>query len=185
MLKKYSIRKPLKTVLLCLFLMAGLMVHAYGDSSKKAQKAHFSGTLAEASIEGMLRSLGFTVARYSYWEKHREDFEGTRRLVLKNAPYRSIYGHKARMEFLLLFAGRKILIQSKRLNVSGSADEKLPYVYLNALHNLPDYETMIIHSGTGWKKESLDWVREKARETAGFHVFSHDEFIDWAFKELK
>lgn len=104
--------------------------------------------------------------------------------LVTNVPYKSIYGHKARMEFLLIDGKRQFLIETKRQNFSGSTDEKLPYVYQNALANLPGREMILVMSGKGWKAGAVKWIRGKAEETDGFYAMNVDEFIEWVRREL-
>ena len=88
------------------------------------------------------------------------------------------------MEFLLIHGDRQILIESKRQKSQGSTDEKLPYVYLNALKNLPEREMILIMGGNGWKPGAVKWIRKKAGETDGFQAMTLDEFITWAVESF-
>ncbi|NOX82854.1 MAG: hypothetical protein GXP06_07690 [Alphaproteobacteria bacterium] len=100
--------------------------------------------------------------------------------VIKNAPYVSIYGHRARIEFLLLHQGRQILIEVKRQRSPGSTDEKLPYVYENALANLAlGREFVLIVEGEGWRPGAITWIKTKAAETKNFTVFHPPQFYQW------
>lgn len=100
--------------------------------------------------------------------------------MVLNAPYLSIYGHRARIEFLVLHQGRQILIEAKRQKTPGSTDEKLPYVFANAEVNIEQgREFLLVMDGDGWKPGALKWVYSKADQTDGFTVIGLDEFDDW------
>ena len=99
---------------------------------------------------------------------------------LLNAPYLSIYGHRARIEFLVLHQGRQILIEAERQKTPGSTDEELPYVFANAEINIKQgREFLLVMDGDGWKSGALKWVYTKADQTDGFTVIELGEFDDW------
>jgi len=164
--------------LLCLFLALTTPLHALKGNSSPGT----AGKALENTIEGILRSKGFTIIPSSQWNEARLHRTTHPKFLIKNVPYKSIFGHRARMEFLLIFGDRQILIESKRQKWSGSTDEKLPYIYQNALLNLPDQEMILVMGGHGWKKGAVKWIRKKADETNGFQVMTLDEFISWTVK---
>ena len=100
---------------------------------------------------------------------------------MTNAPYRSIDGHKARIEFLIIRSKRQILCEVKHQAVEGSADEKMPFVFETARLNIKDgREYIFVMGGGGWKPGAVAWIRQKSKETPGFKVFNKDEFATWA-----
>ncbi|WP_156953320.1 PD-(D/E)XK nuclease superfamily protein [Afifella pfennigii] len=103
----------------------------------------------------------------------------------RNAPYTSIYGHDARIEFLLAIGARRYLVETKRMSVSGSVDEKLPFVWLNALENQPEYDFVLVLDGEGWKPEARRWVEAKARADERFTVLGVEGFKIWLSAQLR
>lgn len=150
-------------------------------TNQQGAHANFSGKSFEGAIRGALEEKGFITVTNSLFQKHPKRYAEIDRLLITNAPYPTIYRHTGRMEFLIRTRQPKryILLNAKRQTVAGSVDEKFPYLYMNALHNLPQRETMIVAYGNGWKQGAMDWLKSKADETPGFYVFSYDEFITW------
>jgi hypothetical protein len=145
-------------------------------------EANISGARFSGDVRRELKLHGFLVITPSEYERGKQQsYSDKRRVALTNTPYESIYNHDARMEFLLIMKGyaRDILVQAKRQRVSGSVDEKLPYIYLNALKNLPERATLFVYDGTGWKKGGIKWMRAKAKEHDGLYVMKFDEFKKW------
>ena len=166
--------------LICLFLLLPAPSHALKGTDTPTS----AGKTFEDAIEGILRGKGFNVLPYSEWNEADLHKSKHPRFLIKKVPYKSIYGHKARMEFLLIDGKRQILIEVKRQKWQGSTDEKLPYIYQNALINLPNREMILIIGGNGWKPGAVKWIREKARQTTGFQVMTLDEFIRWAVESF-
>lgn len=149
------------------------------DALQETGSAGQTGKALEDAIEGILQGKGFTIVPSKDWSEARLHTLEQPKFLIKRAPYKSIYGHRARMEFLLIFGDRQVLIESKHQKWAGSTDEKLPYIYQNALINLPEREMILVMGGQGWKKGAVKWIRKKADETDGFRVMTLDEFIAW------
>ncbi len=149
------------------------------STSRATENASVSGLDFEAAIEELFRSKGFCIIGSQSWQEDDLYRFKNLRMVIRNAPYVSIYHHRARIEFLIIAGERQILVETKRQNVPGSVDEKLPYVYLNALANIPEREFALVLDGTGWKQDAVKWVRARAAETDGFDVFTPDTFSAW------
>lgn len=83
---------------------------------------------------------------------------------------------------------------SKWQQSGGSVDEKLPYLYLNAIEKMPEDEIIILIDGEGWKKGGIQWLRDavlqkkyskpETREK-NIHVFNLAEFVTWANKTFR
>ncbi len=129
-----------------------------------------SGRLLEGAIEGILREKGFQIVQFSAWNESQLHRNPSQKFVIKDAPYNSIFGHRAKIEFLIVTHNRQVLVETKRQKHPGSTDEKLPYVYQNAVNNLPERETVLVMSGQGWKPGARAWIEKQAKETDGFHV---------------
>jgi len=148
-------------------------------------RANLSGLGLEDRIEATLADTGFEIIPYADWDEARLYESEHPRLVVLDPPYTSIYGHRARIEFRVIDGARQILIEAKRQNVPGSTDEKLPYVFQNALANISDdVAFVLVMEGDGWKPGAVVWIRAQADATEGFDVFTFGEFQDWAAREL-
>ena len=153
---------------------------ALAQPAPSQDKARLSGRALEDQIEAGFRARGFDVIADKEWDQSEDRNHPHLRRVILDARYASIYGHAARIEFLLLLPGRRILIEVKRQNTSGSTDEKLPYVYANAELNISfGQEFVLIMDGEGWKPGARDWIAGKDRENDSFTVFTPDEFLVW------
>lgn len=168
------------------FLMAPLLV-----SPALAEQAYSQGQLAtqsghrlESEIRGGLEDAGLELIKSSQWNEARLYKEPDLTAVITNAPYQTVFGHRARIEFLILHNGRQILVETKRQNVAGSVDEKLAYVYLNAVKNIPDRDYILVMDGDGWKPEAKRWILDKATQTPGFYVLSPTDFFAWIRGEI-
>lgn len=148
-------------------------------ADEQGRNANQSGALLEDAIHAILKSKGFRFVTGAQWRESLAYGQAPLRLVVTDAPYRTIYGGRTKIEFLVISGDRQVLIESKRQAQSGSTDEKLPFVYENALANLPERETVLVMGGKGWRPGAVSWIRAKAAATDGFYVFTPDEFIAW------
>lgn len=146
--------------------------------------ASSSGLSLEKRIQGDLQAAGYEIIASKDWNEARLYQTENPRFVILDAPYNSIYGHRARIEFLIILGDRQILVETKRQRVPGSVDEKLPYVYLNALNNLPEREFILIVEGNGFKPGAIDWINARAGETDGFSVLAPDELVEWLARDV-
>jgi PD-(D/E)XK nuclease superfamily domain len=169
-----------RTFLAALTILVCLSSGNATAQSYLSDKAQVSGQRLEQEIETRLRQFGIEIIEAKDWNEARLHRDPNMTAVIKNAPYVSIYGHHARIEFLLLHQGRQILIEVKRQRSPGSTDEKLPYVYENALANLAlGREFVLIMEGEGWRPGAITWIKTKAAETENFTVFRPPQFYQW------
>lgn len=152
------------------------------------RRSNLSGSQLETAVQAVLSSKGFEIANYRDIEKQSLLVE--EEVLIKNVPYTSIYGHRGKTEFLL--KSKKFDIQAriecKWQQVSGSVDEKLPYLYLNAARSMPEKTILLIIDGAGWKQGAIDWLRhavdfplvELKPPGKEILVFSLTEFFTWA-----
>lgn len=70
-----------------------------------------------------------------------------------------------------------LIIEAKWQDVGGSAEEKLPYLVLNAKHRYP-YPTIVIIDGKGWSEGAIEWLRAQVDDHL-IAVYSTREFISW------
>jgi hypothetical protein len=141
-------------------------------------QANVSGNLLEHTVRSIFAKKGFKVARHADWEKNPAEYG--EELLLTNARYRTIYSHKGTTEFLLISGlhSMKIRIECKWQQVSGSVDEKLPYLYLNCIEAMPEDWIIIIIDGNGWKQGSIDWIKGAVREKKYTSAANYDKRID-------
>ena len=99
---------------------------------------------------------------------------------------RSIFGKRIRVDFLILpcvqfQAG--LIIETKWQDVTGTAEEKLPYLWLNITGYYP-YPTMIVLDGSGFTSGAVDWIKGKIDGEKLIAVKSVQEFMSWCNREL-
>jgi len=150
------------------------------------------GNVLESAVIAIFSKKGFETLKYREWAKKTERYG--KELLLKNVPYRTIYGHDGNTEFLLKSEkyNVEIRIECKWQQSPGSVDEKFPYLYLNCIETMPENEIIIIIDGGGYKKGSLKWLKESVEnakyqtgEPKNISVFSLSEFIKWANKRFR
>jgi len=151
--------------------------------------ANITGNQLEKAVQTVLIGKGFTVVKYRKWKKNPERYG--KELILRNVPFTTIYNHKGNTEFLLFSEkyGLKIRIECKWQQSAGSVDEKLPYLYLNAIEAMPEKDIMILIDGSGFKVGAKVWLRNAVKEklyttsrnnNKNIMVFSLAEFFTWA-----
>lgn len=156
---------------------------------EKGSKGNKTGNVLESTVVSVLQKHGFTVVPYKAYRYSSEEYR--KEVLLTNVPYQTIYDHKGKTEFLLISErlGLKIRIECKWQQSSGSVDEKLPYLYLNALRAMPEDKIMIIIDGKGWKEGAIQWLKnavntKKYADYTGTNkeimVFTLMEFLTWA-----
>lgn len=153
-------------------------------------RANRSGRVLEEVVESVFRSHGYEQAWHREWNKNPEKYGP--RLLLKNVPYRTIYGHNGRSEFVALVEGRSsIRIECKWQQSPGSVDEKFPYLYLNAVEAMTEATVLIIVDGGGAKPHAVEWLRNAAESrlymsdsSRTIKVMDSAGFIRWANDNL-
>ena len=150
------------------------------EAERPANDRASSGAAFEDSIEAVLEGQGVEVIAMSEWNEARLYEEPELTIAIRNVRYPSIYGHEARIEFLLLHNGHNYLIEAKRQRVPGSNDEKLPFVFMNGELNIDATTSFIVvMDGKGWKRGAIRWINERANETDGFYVLELNSFGRW------
>lgn len=128
--------------------------------------ANRSGKYLEAQVIGACRCWsgynedtgvgGISVVPYRLWKS-----ASLRPALVLNVPYETIYGTVGRSEFGLFLPERDIRIECKWQAVSGSVDEKFPYVLANMLQ-CAELEIIIICDGNGAKRQAVQWLTKEA-----------------------
>jgi hypothetical protein len=148
-----------------------------------------SGPVLERTVKSVMEEKGFLILSYSDWIKNPTRYAGE--VLLTNAPYESIYHHKAKTEFLLISEQKKIRlrIECKWQQVAGSVDEKFPYLYLNIIEAIPENDMIVIIDGDGFKPGAIEWFKKAVAEKkyAGelkkeknIIVMNLKQFMTWA-----
>lgn len=183
--------------------------------TKKASQgsvANRTGNNMEHIIRSLAENSGYTIVKYSDYEKDTErylqvqngTFRGRKmpvgyctyeRLLLMHVPYTTMYNHQGYTEFVLWKreAGepeRKIRIETKWQQESGSVDEKFPYTVMNAYKAYPEDEFVIVYGGEGFKEGAIRWLIE-ANDSLNLdypdktgYVMSIDKFIELFNREF-
>lgn len=123
----------------------------------QGSKANKCGNQLEKTVSNSLSAKNFTVVPYLKWKKKPLLYGNE--LLICNYPYISIYGTHCRTEFYLssIKYNKKIRIECKWQQVSGSVDEKYPYLYLNCI-KVPEKDIIILLDGGGYKPEAKKWL---------------------------
>lgn len=158
--------------------------------------ANKTGRVLENLVENTFGSHGFQIVMHSKYIKKPEKYGDD--LVIKHAPYTNIYGMKGRSEFLVKSKkfNLNIRIECKWQQVSGSVDEKFPYLYLNVLEQIEEPFVIIICDGSGARTGSIQWLRDSVSEekfrglnpdykAKRIEVFNMMEFVKWANNTLR
>ena len=156
---------------------------------EKGRKTNITGTQLEKAVQTVLLEKGFEIVMYRVWQKNPNNYG--RELLLKNAPFTTIYGHVGNTEFVLVSEKYKlkIRIECKWQQSAGSVDEKLPYLYLNTIEAMPEKDIIILIDGDGFKAGAKTWLRNAVKEklytneknsSTNIMVFSLTEFFTWA-----
>lgn len=153
--------------------------------------ASTQGNTLENLVKTIFTSHGFEVVPYSAYIKTKSKHIFGNELLLTNMPYETIYGHRGKTEFLIVSEKYKcnIRVECKWQQSNGSVDEKLPYLYLNAIETMPEDFIIIVIDGKGWKNGAIRWLKDAVKErkyitpesqNKRIEVFSLPEFLTWA-----
>lgn len=150
-----------------------------------------TGNRLEVTVKEIFTHYEFEIVKYREWEKapllYGEE------LVLLNVPYKTIYGHKGNMEFLVKSKKYDLntRIECKWQQVPGSVDEKFPYLYLNCIEAVDENDIIIIYGGKGQKQGAIDWLKNACAKrlytdkNKDIKVFDLDDFIGWSNKKFR
>lgn len=155
----------------------------------RGHKTNITGNQLEVAVQTVLQNKGFEIEMFRKWQKNPDNYGDE--LLLKNVPYKTIYKHNGNTEFLLISKRNnlKIRIECKWQQVAGSVDEKLPYLYLNAIEAMQEKDIIILIDGNGWKKGAITWLKKAVSNNLYTTVLNHGknimvftltEFFSWA-----
>lgn len=120
-------------------------------------KANRNGKIFEEMMIPIFQNNGFLVFKETELYKKPINIQ---RYIIKDASYINIYSGKGKTEFVIVDGNRRIRIEAKYQSVSGSVDEKLPYMYLNAINQYPENEVIFVVDGGGYREGARKWLDE-------------------------
>ena len=123
---------------------------------KHGARANKSGKVLEGQVKTVFEGwFSTTTQEYRTWEKHK-----TYPALVRNVPYTTFYGTIGRSEFVFYFAENVAWrIECKWQEVSGSVDEKFPYM-LECMKTVSEQAAIIIVAGGGAKPAAVNWLRK-------------------------
>lgn len=156
--------------------------------------ANSSGSVLEGLVEHALAKKGFMVIKYKEWLINPEQYG--EELLLKNVPYEGLYKHASTTEFVLISKkyNLKTRIECKWQQVSGSVDEKLPYLFLNCSEKMSEPQIIILLDGGGAKPGAIEWLkgscetfnlRELNVSKRRIDLMNMTEFVQWVNSVFK
>ena len=159
------------------------------QSRHKGSLASGQGKVLEEAVISTFTRKGFEVVMWSEWNRNRAGHGSE--LLLKNVPFKNIYGHDGYTEFLLKSEkyNLEIRIECKWQQSGGSVDEKFPYLYLNCIEAMPEKHIVIIVDGGGAREGAVQWLKKAAEKNLyrseqnldkQLDVFTLSGFIQWA-----
>ena len=151
-------------------------------------KANASGQQHENIVQLIAQRHGLETYRYKDWVKQGHPNPA----IITRYPYESIYATDGYGDAYILSGRKSIWIEAKRQTVSGSVDEKYPYVFHNMIEewiHLAD-KVVVVFDGTGMKDTAVDWIKDQCREYNRMnchevvHAMRLHEFIPWLDKTI-
>lgn len=145
----------------------------------QGREANHSGQFLENVMRTALSPRGFVFRAHGKDADNLDMFNA--RVVVTNTPYRNLYGKTSRSEYVITDKSRKVRVECRWQEVSGSVDEKFPYLLENAIHHMPELEVLILYGGGGAKKEAIQYAKRRAQlcTRKKIYVLSVDEMPRW------
>jgi len=139
-------------------------------------RANKAGKKLEELVIAEFAKRGIYSVTYKEWLSNKST-----NVLVKNVPYVTIYGRRGRSEFVLVREGfPDVRIECRSQQVAGSVDEKLPYLFNNAVA-CKEHVVLLVVEGEGFKKGAKGWLSDQAASIRhkNIHVHSFAEFQDW------
>lgn len=135
------------------------------DPPKQGAESNLSGQFLENAIEREFSARGVIAYPFSRRGYNNDLFQ--QHFLLKNVPYKSIYGCRSHSEFVYRHPATRIdiRIECRFQQSPGSVDEKMPYLLMNAREAMPEQEIWLIIDGGGARKHALEWIQKQAKRT--------------------
>ncbi|NMP24258.1 PD-(D/E)XK nuclease superfamily protein [Sulfobacillus harzensis] len=147
------------------------------------QRANQSGNKLEALVSTVLTQSGYVEVPRAAFLTALE----LKRFARQWPIGPGIYGTPMKVDFAVMgipSLPNGSIIEVKWQSVSGSVDEKLPYLALNIDQRFP-FPTIVVIDGGGWKRGAIAWLKGRVPYVGNlFAVYSMSEFIDWSNQSL-
>lgn len=175
---------------ICAFII--LVRPALADTQGAA--ANRSGQHFESQIARLLEDHGYDIQTHGDYGGSRNEIDlrpTDKLLALRQPPYTTLFGSPGRCDFVLVGKTRAedVWIETKRMSVAGSLDEKIPHMFLNALTAIPGHHVIILIDGDGWRDGALAWLHAQTKDRRWMQfsnypnkridVMTEPEFADW------
>ena len=148
----------------------------------QGRQANLTGKYLEDPIRERIISSGYKEVDNKQFSINTPYFFN--KLIVKHCYIgKSIYGTKMYTDILLYHNEKhpnKLAIECKWQQVSGSVDEKFPYIIENIKYVFP-CPCIIVLDGGGYKRGAKQWL-ERQVDDKFLGVYSLAEFIVWANK---
>lgn len=156
--------------------------------------ANSAGKTLESAVRGTLTGKGLEILNYKDWVKDKSKHSDE--LLICNAPYRSVYGHNAKTEFLILSKRYQVetRVECKWQSAKGSVDEKFPYLFINLTQQINERHIIILLDGGGAKEGAISWLakacsefnnEQKVEGQRTIELMNLGEFILWVNNTFK
>ncbi len=142
----------------------------------KGAMANINGKVFEDVMIPIFQKNGFPVIPESKFIKCKTKYKDVTKCVLKNAAFKSIYGHTGHTEFVIVDATRRIRIEAKFQASSGSVDEKFPYMIAN-IAQYPEDEIIFVVDGGGYKACAREWLQKTIEENAEEYQTTYNKTV--------
>ena len=141
-------------------------------------QANLTGNRLERFIENTLLDCGYQKVKDKQklvQSRNINEPSYTRRAHIGT----TIYGTPLRCGFLVVHPQKwrqGLVIEAKWQQVSGTVDEKFPYLVHNVYAS--EYDTILVIDGGGYRPGALEWLRYMQRDNL-LHIFHMVDFQSW------
>jgi len=129
-------------------------------------RANTSGRILETYIANVIKQwLGLDPIPHAIWSKNKHY-----PALVSDVPFQTIYNTSGRSEFVLFYSDQSgIRVECKWQAVSGSVDEKYPYL-LECMKRVPEKYVFIVTGGGGAKRAAIEWLTQSAKVTESKYI---------------
>lgn len=147
-------------------------------------ESNHSGKFLEGLVHNEFSARGFIFRNYGDDADNLDLFAP--RVVVRRVPYVNLYKRTSFSEYVITEHSRRVRVECRWQEVSGSVDEKFPYLLENAEYYMPEPEVLILHGGDGAKKEAILYASERAARCTSkrLWVLNVNEFPRWVRNEF-
>ena len=146
---------------------------------KQGKQANITGSNLERFISGLVEQAGYRLTDATLF-KSLKCMEQP--IYAKQFPIgHDLYGRNRKCDFILYHPTKhpnNLVIESKWQQTSGSAEEKLPFLFLTIQHSKTN--TSVVLDGSGFSKNAERWLRSKEGDSNLQQVFNMQQFQKFA-----